>query len=207
MTSKLSFLALILCAAGVAAAQETPKLDIFGGYSYGRIKTGSFGPGNLNGWDASVTYNLTPWLGLEAEGSGHYGSHLISPAVIVAFVCPIPQPACPPNFTIPARSADQKMHTFTLGPRFTWRTGHAFTPFAHVLIGAAHANEDIDFFNGVFKQHHSSFIWKGGVGADLRLNSRASWRTQIDFLGTRFDSRMQDSFQVTTGPVFHFGRK
>jgi len=51
MNTKHVFVVLLFCAAGVMAAQETPKFDLFGGYSYGRIKTSTFVRySNFNGW-------------------------------------------------------------------------------------------------------------------------------------------------------------
>ena len=48
----------------LAQAQETPKAELFGGYSY--AGTGS------NGFDASVAGNLNNWFGLVADFSGQY---------------------------------------------------------------------------------------------------------------------------------------
>jgi hypothetical protein len=208
MKTKHVFVALLFCAAGVMAAQETPKFDLFGGYSYGRIKTTVFTErGNLNGWDSSLTYNLNSWLGIEAEGSGHYGSHLIGPAINVVFVCPSNAATCPPASSFGPFSQDSKVHTYTFGPRFTWRTGHVVTPFAHFLAGGGHVNEVFDFGAGQSASSSSAFVWKAGVGFDLRLNSLVSWRTQTDLLHARFFSSGEHSLVVSTGPVFHFGRK
>ena len=57
----LVFLALL-----PAAAQEAPKAEVFGGYSWAG--------GNFHGWNASVTGNITRRLGIVADFSGHYGS-------------------------------------------------------------------------------------------------------------------------------------
>src|SRR5436853_7478877 len=57
----LVFLALL-----PAAAQEVPKAEVFGGYSWAG--------GNFHGWNASVTGNITKRLGIVADFSGHYGS-------------------------------------------------------------------------------------------------------------------------------------
>ena len=47
-----------------AKAQETPKAELFGGYSY--AGTGS------KGFDTSVAGNLNNWLGLVADFGGQY---------------------------------------------------------------------------------------------------------------------------------------
>lgn len=47
-----------------AAAQDVPKAEVFGGYSYA-------GEG-AHGWDASVAGNVNGWLGVVADASGQY---------------------------------------------------------------------------------------------------------------------------------------
>jgi len=49
---------------------DTPKAELFGGYSYYRASGGS----NLNGWNAAIAGNINDWLGLVGDFSGHYGS-------------------------------------------------------------------------------------------------------------------------------------
>ncbi len=204
MNTKHVFVAMLFCAAGVMAAQETPKFDLFGGYSYARSRASNI---NLNGWDSSFTYNVTEWLGIVAEGSGHYGSRQLSGGTRVFFICPQNPTSCPPSLSFGPVSADTKLHTYAFGPRFTWRTGHVVTPFAHILAGGGYTNEILDFGSGRNNRRSASFVWKIGGGADLRLNSLVSWRTQTDLIRSRFFSNGQSSLQVSTGPVFHFGRK
>jgi opacity protein-like surface antigen len=50
-----------------ARAQDVPRVEVFGGYSYMRIADESF-----HGWEASLTYNLSGALALEGDVSGHY---------------------------------------------------------------------------------------------------------------------------------------
>jgi opacity protein-like surface antigen len=59
----LVFLALLQ-----ATAQEVPKAEVFGGYSWSG--------GNFHGWNASVTGNINRRFGIVADFSGHYGSEL-----------------------------------------------------------------------------------------------------------------------------------
>ena len=51
-----------------AKAQEVPKAEVFGGYSWAG--------GNFHGWNASLTGNITKRFGIVADFSGHYGSEL-----------------------------------------------------------------------------------------------------------------------------------
>src|SRR5579863_8453241 len=62
---------------GISFAQneESPRVQAFGGYSYTRFDSATFGfPGgsNLNGWNVSVAGNLTRNIGGVAELSGQY---------------------------------------------------------------------------------------------------------------------------------------
>ena len=52
-----------------SAAQETPRAEMFGGYSWARDDSR-----NMNGWNASVTLNLREWLGISTDISGLYTS-------------------------------------------------------------------------------------------------------------------------------------
>jgi hypothetical protein len=55
-------------AASMAGAQETPKCEVFGGYSWVRTNIVVSGtPFNMNGGSASVAYNLSSWFGLVAD--------------------------------------------------------------------------------------------------------------------------------------------
>ena len=67
---------ILLLGCSLALAQEeTPKADIFGGYSL--LHSGGLFGDNDSGWNASVTGNLNRWFGLTADLSGHYdnGAH------------------------------------------------------------------------------------------------------------------------------------
>ena len=65
---------LVLFALLPAMAQEVPKAEVFGGYSWSE--------GNFHGWDASVTGNVTKRFGVMADFSGHYGSESGGPILV-----------------------------------------------------------------------------------------------------------------------------
>jgi hypothetical protein len=70
---------LILCGRVPAGAQDMPRVQVFGGYSYTRFDSPSFGfanASNLNGYTFSPAYNLLYGFGVVAELSGQYGSNL-----------------------------------------------------------------------------------------------------------------------------------
>ena len=61
-------MSLIVFALIPATAQEVPKAEVFGGYSWSG--------GNFHGWNTSLTGNVTKRFGIVADFSGHYGSEL-----------------------------------------------------------------------------------------------------------------------------------
>ena len=52
-------------------AQDYPKEEILGGYSYLRSQGDNF-----NGWNASAAGNANDWFGIKADFSGYYKSGL-----------------------------------------------------------------------------------------------------------------------------------
>ena len=61
-------MSLLIVGFSPARAQDVPKGDVFGGYSWAG--------GNFHGWNASLTGNITKRFGVVADFSGHYGSEL-----------------------------------------------------------------------------------------------------------------------------------
>ena len=74
MRNTLRAVCLVLLAGLPAIAQNTPKVEIFGGYSWAG--------GNFHGWNGSVTGNISKSFGLVADSSGHYGSEQDGPILV-----------------------------------------------------------------------------------------------------------------------------
>jgi hypothetical protein len=141
----LSVTGLVLFASISAMAQEYPKAEVFGGYSYFRADGGS----DLHGWNASVSGNLNSWFGLVADFSGHYDSS--SSRTELRFP---PFPGFPeiPNFPPVSIlvNSNTSVYTFLAGPRFSYRKKERITPFAHALFGASrrHAETEVILDSG-----------------------------------------------------------
>ena len=179
---------LLLIPMAAMAQGEYPKAELFGGYSYFRANPDGF---NLNGWNASVTANITNWFGVEGDFSGHYGS----PRVF--------------GFEVPF--VDVSSHTFMAGPKLTYRA-NTVAPFAHFLIGAARAS------TGAFGYSLSDTALATVVGGGIDINvskSLAIRAIQADYLMTRFqtgpqivfsgfDDR-QNNFRLSAGLVLKLG--
>jgi hypothetical protein len=69
---RLILLGLVLCGAEQGWAQEVPRVEVFGGYSYVRVAEAI----NAHGWNASIAGNANSWFGVAADVSGHYRSGL-----------------------------------------------------------------------------------------------------------------------------------
>ena len=86
MAATVLLLLLTIGTAAPSAAQEMPRIQVFGGYSYTRYDTPSFGFSDttgLNGYNFSPAYNLIRGFGVAAELSGQYktGANLRDVAV------------------------------------------------------------------------------------------------------------------------------
>jgi hypothetical protein len=77
-TAKIVLFLLLASGASLRAmAQDIPRVQVFGGYSYSRFDTKSFGFNNqtgLNGYNFSPAFNLIRGLGVAAELSAQYES-------------------------------------------------------------------------------------------------------------------------------------
>lgn len=101
--------AVLLFFASCAFAQDVPKVELFGGYSYMNVNpTGSTFSINTSGWEGAVNYNFNSRLGIVGDISGHY--------------------CC----------SGQSIHNFMVGPQISYRA-EKYTAFFHVLGGGSHA--------------------------------------------------------------------
>ncbi len=91
-------------------ANNPPKVELFGGYSWynpGGNILGTKIPSISKGWGAAGTYNFNRWVGLTVDVGGHYKNEL-------------------------------NAYTYTAGPQFKFRSSDRFTPFIETLVGIEH---------------------------------------------------------------------
>ena len=93
-----------------ALAQDTPKAEVFGGYSF--VPDAGIEQ-VLHGWNASVNGNINRWLGLKADFSGHYTA---------------------------GNGLKVKLHVLTFGPQLSYRKKDKVVPFFHALFGGGWAS-------------------------------------------------------------------
>ncbi len=113
MRKALGVLAFLTLMAAPAAAQEYPKWEIYGGYSYMRADIQRVNQ-SLRGWDFTLTQNVKPWLGGMLQFTGDY--------------------AAPGGIR-------QNVHTLMYGPVFPFRKMGGFTPSLHALAGTARGSQ------------------------------------------------------------------
>src|SRR5713226_6342325 len=97
----------VLSLFGVSAhAQDTPKVDIFAGYSYVREKPSTSGVSSfsLNGGSASFAYNAKSWLSGVADFGAYHNGNILS------------------------TGASGTLSTFLFGPRVSYRHSGRITP-------------------------------------------------------------------------------
>jgi Outer membrane protein beta-barrel domain len=97
-----------------AAAQNSPRIQVFGGYSYLRFDSPTLGFANaagLNGFTVMAAFNLNRGFGVIAQASGNYGSQL-------------------------------NVRDFAFGPQILWPRGKMLF-FAHGLYGRARGQDSV----------------------------------------------------------------
>lgn len=96
------------------AAQNTPALEVFGGYTHlvGGLNDSSF---NLNGFEGSVTENLNKWFGGTLDISTGFGTEA--------------------GYKVNSQS-------IAYGPVFAYRKNPRLVPFAHGQLGAVRGSAE-----------------------------------------------------------------
>ncbi|HEY0379462.1 MAG TPA: hypothetical protein VGC87_21270 [Pyrinomonadaceae bacterium] len=148
---------------------------------------------NFNGFDASVTYNVTKYVGIKGDVTGHFKSEQF----VDVFT--------PPGVT-QTISARERLYQFLAGVQVKNNSREArFKPFAHALFGAARytarQQQDLDLFpqgNFVARDHETSFAMKLGGGLDIRVGRRVDVRVfELDYNPVFAGDR---SFETVSGP-------
>ena len=184
----------------VAFAQDNPKVEITGYYSYFRFNpenSGTLSSHSLNGGGADISYFFTQMIGIKAEFGGYQSNS-------VTFT----------NGTSTA-TASANLFTYNVGPVVKFRSDK-FEPFAEVLFGGAHSS----FYGNLCKQlttcvvnnpSNNAFDFVIGGGIDIPLTHSIAFRpAQVDYVLTRFGNgftsgnQNQSNFRYQAGIQFRF---
>jgi len=217
MKKLISGMLLVFLISCVAAAQDVPKVEVFGGYAMQRLGYSDVGAediadifdyfglsGNFEmkrflnkGFIGSVTYNVTDALGIEADVRWHSGDILEG------------------NFEFEGVNVQAKAKysdfAFLAGPRFALRKSESVTPFAHALIGIDRGEMSAEASAMGFSESEdvgsdTGFALALGGGLDLNVNRNFAVRLiQADYyLTNNWDERM-NNFVLAFGVVIRFG--
>jgi hypothetical protein len=180
-------------------AQDNPKLEVFGGYQYQSIGSdlGRQIGSPFNGWDASVTANLSKHFGVTGDFSGNYHS-----------------------FTYGGDNASSRIYTFAGGPVYSFGS-EKFNPFVHVLFGGARVTTPSQYNpnNQVIYVSGTGLAVMAGGGVDFKFKKSIAIRlAQFDWIyyhdndigaliahdGGGNVTNFADNVRISTGVVFHF---
>jgi opacity protein-like surface antigen len=173
------------------AQDATPKVQVFGGFSFVHAPTGrlngetfdvdlrepsnAFGvETNFQGWNAEAQYNFDRWVGIAADFAGRYGAQVKASSVST-------------GSGFPSGNA----YSILAGPVISYRTRSRVTPFAHLLFGWDRTSLSASTITGlatpvpVTATNYSDFAIALGVGVDYRLFRHVGLRVgQLDYYHT-----------------------
>lgn len=199
---------LILMAIFVAAsapftfAQSTDdynKVNFFAGFSHNRVDTGISDADpdlddfvdereGFNGFNTSITGNISRYVGLKGDYSYHRKSFSESIGGVTAEV-------------------DTNLHNLVGGVQFKDNAKETkVKPFAHLMAGIAHAKFDasvtgVPGFTGD-SDSDTGFAGIIGGGIDIRVSDRVDFRAvQFDYNPTRLGDETQHNFRIGIGIV------
>ena len=144
-----------------------PRAEVSSGYMLMRDVTRDTGKTYPAGWYISGVYNVTPWLGIVAEGSAGYGR---TEEV---------------NLATSQYSSKPRMSTITAGARFFHKAGR-FAPYGQFLMGAAiEQRKHTDVWNGVAHSGTTTanrLALQPGGGVTVYITERVGFRAAADVL-------------------------
>jgi opacity protein-like surface antigen len=205
MQKVITVLALLLALPLLAKAQEAPRIEAFGGYSYLRLDQDTnaitTGDQDLNGFTTQFTYNLNTFLGITADISGNFSNNQSTGTT--------------------TSNNSQDTYYFLFGPKFAFRGSERFTPFAHVLLGFV--RQDVNATTQTTVNNNSTnmkqFAMAIGGGLDVNLTEKIAFRpVQADLILTRLNTSgvsvagvsttsNQYNFRASTGIVVKLGEQ
>jgi len=175
-----AIIAAMLCFSGYVLAQDVPKAEIFGGYSYAHAGTNLDNSLNMNGWNVAVTGNINSWLGVVVDVAQHFGS-TSSPDL------------------------DHELRSFMVGPQFAIRRHEKITPFFRGMIGDARIGQSSGD-RRIYHENCFSMILGGGI--DIGVHPVVAIRViQADYQMTMFSNDTQNDVRLSFGVVFRLGEK
>ncbi len=187
----------------VAAAQDAPKAEVFGGYSFSHFKfsqpvnQGGDFTFNANGGVGEAAFYPTKHFGLVGE----FGGHKISTI----------------KFENGEASVSGTAITYLFGPRVRY-VAKGVTPFAQILFGGTHVGDitskDVNLCGGPGgctvnnDSSHNAFTMTAEGGIDINVGKHFAFRSQGGYMLTRFEQdqkkrKNQNDARFLVGIVLH----
>jgi hypothetical protein len=138
----------------------------------------------LKGLELAASHHFSPGFALVADATGTFGKATT-------------------GFPTEAKA---HQYTFLGGPEFSRPHKHV-SPYVHALFGAAHQSvtPSGNSFFITFPNSAWGFAAAGGVGLDIKISPRASFRLlQADYLVTRLNNRTQYQPRISAGILLRF---
>jgi len=171
-------------------AQDAPRVEVFGGYSYLNVDTnGLSSRQSANGWEASVSGNFNRWFAVEGSVAGYYKTYNVDLNLISAGLG---------SFIV-----DVHDYSYMGGPRVNFRP-----VFVHALIGGDHLTGSALGFSA----SQDSFAAAFGGGVEWKVAPQWAIRGSGDYVLTRhnifgsaFQNFTQNNVRASVGVVYLFG--
>ncbi|HTR47787.1 MAG TPA: hypothetical protein VMM16_10420 [Verrucomicrobiae bacterium] len=171
-----------------------PKYEVSGGYTYRSYYSADGTTLGMNGWYASVDYNVYRWLGIVGEFADTAKNQGIIQGVPVG---------------------DTQIYTFLAGPQIYPFAHRKLSPFGRFMYGAKYYRDAVPTFGGFPGSTITSLVrgWQLGGGIDYNVTRRVGIRLiQFDVGSSNFFPNTQNFANrslrsVSVGIVFHFGER
>lgn len=171
--------ALFLLLSVSAVAQDYPKAEVFGGYSY--VHASVVGNGfNFNGASGSIAFNPNDWFGVVADfGVYHNGDFGVSTNLV----------------------------SYLFGPKFAYRKMPRVTPYAQVLFGGAHVGASFSGVSG--SSNAFALAFGGGIDAKVtpHVAIRVIQAEYLLTKFNDGSNDRQNNVRISAGIVFRWGGK
>lgn len=232
MRSMSTIVLFVLCSLAVLA-QDTPKAEIFAGYSYGNyelfsvpssiltsnttttVSNSSRARLGMSGWNSSAAVKMNRWFSFVTDFSGYYSSSSAA-ATTTEIVTVSGCPSCRTETSTSVNTfSPPRIHNFILGPQVAYPAGKV-RPFAQFMVGGEHVNTtrtmQIIGLGGLTlptvvesqRVAQNGFAMAVGGGADFSIKHNLAWRLQADYL-TSAAGLAQNHVRISTGIVWRLG--
>ncbi len=210
---RFSILTIGLCLLATSlllAQDETPKVQVFGGFTIFHQDNGQANTANLNallrvpdsslrpvknfkGWNAEAQYNFDRWLGIVVDFGGRYGAPFNSSSINKVSGFP-----------------DATGYSVLAGPVISYRTESRFTPYIHAMLGVDRTTLKGSTISGLptpvttTSSTYTDVAYAAGAGVDFKLSQHFAIRLgQVDFFRTTIN--VNKLYQGAFGPALLAG--